>query len=418
MKPKIAILWSLILLLFTVPAKATFEGYHDSSDTSPSGRYRIEAKSPGNKDRKAGQIRLSQSNFVITCFDNQEKKLLWTHRQGTEADQQLSKAERASKIANGEVPPITYSTPIGVFAADSGWTAVRTRHDELICIDRAGVVQPGIDILKDALTPEEHEHRVRPSSVGPLWSEFSLWYFVEVDGVQLYIIRPWWGRRILIDVANSRLTKETEAILKIALPYEKVHVLNILKRGVSSPKDADHVWYFNTSFGAFLAGSLQITDAIPILRELEKSDYRGGTVGAGYTDPNDAINPSTFDHEIYPLRQLAQLSLRRLGQTPTPYPAYAFEIYKNGEAEYFLPSIPKIARHTQTDKIEKGMGTKAVLTLIGSPDFVDEEWHYDMDAEKPYTLVLTWENARLVKIERVSPPIWKSGLTRDQGLLN
>ncbi len=420
MKTIINILAFLILVSHAFSARAIAgwgPSFGDCSATSPSGRYKVEAKKPHNS-RKPGEPNRSDSIFTYTCYDTQAKKLLWSRKQATAAPKPTGKDEPIAKPPANEPKPINVYSPVEMYVSDSGWTAVRELRGDLTWLNSAGESRQ-IRMIEEALTPEEKEQKVCPSDVGPIWMEYSIWYFLDVDQAQLFVVRPWWGRRIVVDLGSGRLLPVTESILNAAAPVENAYVIKQLGRGSPKPVGSDYSKYNAAMVGAYLAGALKITEAIPRLRELEKSDIYSGSVGRGATDQNELENPAPYNFEPNPLRQFAQLSLRRLAQTPCQLPVYGFEIYHKGEIMIERGDPLKVARDAVAAQVATGMGTKAVLSTIGSPDLVDwdSRWHYDIDAAEPYTLILTWEETRLVDIERISPPEWKSGLDRDENLV-
>ena len=119
------------------------------------------------------------------------------------------------------------------------------------------------------------------------------------------------------------------------------------------------------------------------------------------------------------MRQFAQLSLRRLGETPKPFSANRL-LVRHEPGEDFHSYVPKalsVARHLNIDKVPKGMKAEQVLDLLGGPDLVGyDSWEYDMDCAAPISLVLEWDALKVIGIEKKTPPLWKDGLSRDEAL--
>ena len=91
------------------------------------------------------------------------------------------------------------------------------------------------------------------------------------------------------------------------------------------------------------------------------------------------VNPG--DYSTFSRRQIAQLSLRRLGETPKPFACHAFIMTIDGKFNDFVPPTPTIPRHRNVQNIRIGMDAGQVLSLIGSPDFISVlAWSYDIDA--------------------------------------
>jgi hypothetical protein len=128
------------------------------------------------------------------------------------------------------------------------------------------------------------------------------------------------------------------------------------------------------------------------------------------------VDPHTYSYND--VRRVVQLSLRRLGELPKPLPCYQFEVKNGNNATTFAPPRQDVPRHRNAEDIRLGMGAKEVLTLIGSPDLVKwETWIYDMDAPTPYSLTLTFDVRQVTKITTTTPPLWKSGTSRDEALI-
>ena len=72
-------------------------------------------------------------------------------------------------------------------------------------------------------------------------------------------------------------------------------------------------------------------------------------------------------------------------------------------------------RHTNATKIQKGMSPEQVINLVDCPDYMPGRiWQYDIDANEPYTLALSWSDDQKVKeIEFIRPALWKEGTLRD-----
>jgi hypothetical protein len=408
-----------LLLLSTAQAAATNRYYRDIVARSPNGVYEVQAKSPDNKSGSGRMV--FQSNFVYTCTDKTTGKTLWTRKQP------MGKPVSFSVGGNPpiELPSPDEASPVGIFVSDAGWTVIRTGWDELIAVARNGRETCHIALLSGALTKEEHKRFVHQTTAGPMWSGYSLWYFLTVGDRQLFTIRPWWGRRIAIDIEKGKLATEDKAISAAIAAYERAYVLKELAKGIQRRNE------WETGDGAprlggppltvaYLAGRLDIREAIPLLRKLEDATYSGNWTSGGLS------MLETFDGEVDPhsyetltMRQVAQLSLRRLGETPKPFPVHRFDVrYKDYDRNHrYVPKALSVARHLNIDKVQKGMKAEQVLDVLGGPDFVGyDTWEYDMDSVPPTSLVLKWDARKVIGIEKKTPPLWKDGLSRDEAL--
>ena len=118
----------------------------------------------------------------------------------------------------------------------------------------------------------------------------------------------------------------------------------------------------------------------------------------------------------------AQLSLRRLGESPSALPCTTFRLHRAqglGPPVELSP-IPG-SRAQWVDQLREGMSPREVLDMIDAPDWIGyrrpRAWEFDIDANPSYTLLVFWEAKpyRVVKIERVAPA-WRDGETRDEAL--
>ena len=162
-----------------------------------------------------------------------------------------------------------------------------------------------------------------------------------------------------------------------------------------------------------------------MLEELQYSSKLGITsIGDLRKNFSGEIDPSNYS--TFPLRQVAQLSLRRLGKTPEQLPATQFYTrYGNVQHYPFDAGEIDVPRAENTGKIKYNMSPKEVLDLIGEPDFSRNgtrdwpwggSWQYDMDAETPFTLLVCWSTeGKVARVEQKTPPYWQD-LTRDREL--
>jgi hypothetical protein len=83
-------------------------------------------------------------------------------------------------------------------------------------------------------------------------------------------------------------------------------------------------------------------------------------------------------------------------------------------------------RETHADKLLLGTRLSEVIQTIGEPDYTMRSadgfaWEYDVDADIPYTLRVTFEGKEFLidKVETMVPPGWKidESLTRDMMII-
>ncbi len=392
--------------------------FSDVVAESPSKRYRVEAKSPDNSTKKGRHA--FQASFVYTCWDTTTKLVLWTRKQAM-----------GKPMPSGEGPSETLTlpeeaSPVSIFVADSGWTVIRTGWDELIPVDPLGHDRCRLRLLEDAFTKEERRQFVHGTTAGPRWSGYSLWYFLDTGGQRYFVLRPWWGHRVVLNLVAGRLVPETSRIANACLAYERTHVLTELAKGVATRKAWEQedccTAVEPVITAAYLAGRLPVPEAVPFLKELQDSTYSGSSTSGGWAAGETfegAVNPQTYS--TLTMRQAIHLSLRRLGVTPKPFAATQFDV-QYAVYEKCHPYVPKASsgpRHANADKVVKGMKAEQVLDLLGAPDFVgDATWEYDMDAVPPYSLTIPWDVRRVIRLEKRTPALWQAGLTRDAQLIH
>ena len=394
----------LLLALTTASAvHATDRFFPDIHERSPSGQFRVDAMSPDNEGEG---YRPFQARFIYKCTDVSTGKTLWTREQPMERP-----------VQSDNLPGIGWAmpkepSPVAIYVSDLGTTAIRTAWDDLIFVSRQGRDVGEIDLLEEALTDAENERFVHNTTAGPMWTGLSVWYFLETPEGEFFVIRPWWGRRIVMNAERAELVRPDEAMLEAAAALEKKLVLAAL-----TSEDGADLREMSKYEAAYLAGVLNLRDAVPSLKVLEKSTYIGSSMiggsllGEDYENEVDPYRYSTFG-----LRQVAQLSLRRLGVQPKSLPSYSFKIERNGKRRPFVIPARKRPRHEAVEEVAVGMSAKQVLTLIGAPDFISHgTWRYDMDADAPFSFTLTFDDRKVTE-SKWKAPLWKSVLPGDEAL--
>lgn len=401
------------MLLPSVRSGATDLHFNDFTNRSPGGIYEFRAESPDN--RKSGR-RAFQSSFVCVLRDAKTGAALWTRKQAMEEPESSGTNGAASWARPKE------GSPVEAFVSDAGWTVILTAWNEIISVDSTGRDRGKIDLLREAFTKEEREQFVSQTTAGPMWAGFSLWYFLDVGNTQFFVIRPWWGRRVVINVATCRLRRETMDVATAIAAQERNEVLAALAKGVATRVEWDKQECCEAigpvNRAAYLAGCLKIAEAVPFLAKLEDCTYSGSSTTGGLSIGED------FEGRVCPhnystltMRQIIQLSLRRLGKTPQQPGTITFKL-EHRDYSKMQPYQPKplaAPRHLNVTKIARGMKAEQVLDLLGNPDYIGfETWEYDMDAKPPYTLIVKWDVRHVTGIEQTTPAFWQDGLKRDE----
>ncbi len=413
----IVISLAIVMEVFLCEARATDRIYSDISAESPSNRYRVDAKSPDNSSKNGH--RAFQASFVYTCFDETTKQVLWTRSQAMGNPQKIGKDSTETYSLPKE------ASPVGLFVSDAGWTVIWTGWDQLIAVDLAGHDRCCIELLKEGFTDEERTKYVHDSTAGPMWSGYSLWYFLDVGDQHLFVVRPWWGRRVVLSLESGKLLDETQESSRSAAAYERHYVMTELAKGVETRKEWEKeeccgaVWpILNASY---LAGRLPVPEAAPFLEQLQEVSYSGSSTsgGLGFGERFEGeVNPHSY--ETFTLRQVVQLSLRRLGKTPRPLAANQFymeyEVYTKNHP--YLPKAIAVPRAINAGNVKVSMRAEQVLGLLGGPDFVGyDTWEYDMDANPPFSLIVKWDARKVTDVKKKTPVLWKDGFVRDEQIV-
>lgn len=389
-----------LVTCWPVPSvRGTDRIYPDREVKSPNGRWMATAKSPDNDPANAPPSRrvAFQDDFVFELRDVQTKQLIWRVEQGKTG------------------------SPTKLFLDNQGRLVYWAEGEELFLIRRDGTRQRLL-ALRDALTPEEWDEFVSETTAGPMWSGMSRWYFANVDDRSLFVIRTWWGHRLGSDLEEQVLLAELDDQTTGQLDgLDRQWALERLQRAAEQAPEEKCGWDVRTAI--HLAGVLGVDEAVEPLRQLEpRADWLASSISF-----DDSI-PVLRD---YRLRQAVHLSLRRLGETPAGYPPTV--LWLRGHRP--IPDVDQawepprgMTRAEAAEGVRQGMEWHKVIYLIGAPASTDVrgeapgEWgvEFDIDArtpdEEPFTLRVWFRNGQVHRLERITPPVWESGLQRDREL--
>ncbi len=393
-----AVLASLVvtmgsLICAPVP-DATPRYYADQDVTSPDGRYRLTAVSPDNEGEHP---RPFADDFVYTLTDTETGAEIYQRTQ-----------------------PDTEGSPMSVYLDDSGWCVAYTSRERLVAISpRDGSVRLQTRIL-DHFTDHERDTYVHWTTAGPRWTEGSRWWFLVHEDRTHFVMRPWWERAVVLDLTRERIVEEPGSALSEAIDADmRSWAVKMVRAGVEDAHGAkDWKFWRQVRTAAIVAGRQGLRDAIPDLKQLEQdtSQYSCSFTLTLDEESDGWIDPFGAMCEMQ-LRQAAQLSLRRLGETPRRLPGVVF---RPVGAEGYLPT----GEH-ETDpalglaRVEPGMIAKQVLHLAGGPDLVRRNewiWEYDLDGDDPATAVVKWTPDGTVESVTRGPPAWLVPNERDERL--
>jgi hypothetical protein len=234
---------------------------------------------------------------------------------------------------------------------------------------------------------------------------------------------------VVLNLRTGELLQPNAHVVAAASAYEHHYVLTELRRGVENRPQwhkeeagCEHCELAYPIFVAsYLAGRMQVKEAVPFLQRLQDSPYgrSSSTGGLGTLERFDGeVNPHTYS--TFTLRQVIHLSLRRLGQVPTPLPVYQFDVQFQDHKTHrpYTPKPLSVPRAANADKVKERMKAEQVLDLLGSPDFVGyDTWEYDMDSEPPFSLILKWDVRHVVGVQRKMPALWKDDFVRDEQIV-
>ncbi len=408
------IAYTLLTLVAVLPRRtdATDVFFFDIEAISPSGRYQVTAKSPANEDRDR-RIPF-QSSFVYTFTDRQRDEVLWTRKQA------MGEPYTWGDDSEHTHTQMLEGSPASIYVSDSGFTVIYTGWNELILVDRNGRKTGKVNILEDCLTDAENAEYVHATTAGPVWAGRSHWYFATADAKEYFIIRPWWGRHLIVELLTGSVKMPTSSLVDAAQKAETEYVLRVLDSVLDgTATECDCCGHFHElDLAAYLAGVLGIKEAVPGLRKVEDSNYIGMSAIGGSLEemPEGRISP--FRYSAYTTRQNVHLALRRLGEKPGPFPCTIFRTEHNQyrrRQPYERNPVPG-SRESNAEKVKKEMSPEQVIDLIDTPDYVlHGQWQYDIDAQKAYTLKISWTDEKTVKdVSMVRPPLWQEGTVRDQ----
>jgi len=365
--------------------------YYNVTTVSPSQRYVLTATRQKNPGKHPGKHpdRAWPGYFEYVLTDAETKDVAWTRCQ-----------------------PPRESSPLRAFVTDDRQAVIWIDGlgGRLAFLGRDGRKTAQLDIFSDLFTREERETRVVHSSSGSAWGN-SHGYVISHGQVTFFVIRTAWDRRIVVDLQTKQPIRPSSTLDTALDDEEKRFVLATLKEVPAdglSPGPGGCVC--RPMFMAIhMAGRLQVREAIPLLRDVEASSHVDCSYFAGefYREGKN----TRFFWNTCGFRRAAQVALRRLGERPRPLPTMCLEDLD--EDRWVRPLTVPDRRERRVGQLRKGATLNETLDLLGTPDYVDcggvddTWWRYDLDADPPYTLILTWRDGRLGHLQKKTPPVWQ-----------
>jgi hypothetical protein len=222
-----------------------------------------------------------------------------------------------------------------------------------------------------------------------------------------------YGRRVVLDLAAAALGNGA-ALAADLDAAERRWALDTLGAAAAKtpgwgPEVDDEGWdeVRQVKIAAHVAGCLGLREAVPLLRAVESMPVRGSSTFMPWLQGGEKVSVCLVR---LPLRRMAQLSLRRLGERPAGYPAHAFLL---GERDGPVFDVPECVPDGERVAAEVGPGwsPQEVLRRLGAPDNATRwAWEYHLgDGGDPYTLEIEWDDDRKVVAATrcVRPPTWQ-----------
>ena len=380
--------------------RATDVYFADFTVLSPDRHLRLQVTSPDNAGSNPGKP--FAENFLFRLNDEATRKIIWQKR---------NLAHR----------------PVWAALRDDGWTVIHSHWSGLTFVDPKGHRTGQRGMLHVYLPPDDVKRYVRMTTAGPIWVGYSHWFFADVGNRPYYCLRTWWKHRVVFDLTTGKTVSAGGKLLRAMDIAEKKCVLATLSDAAKYVRSAGEKGQEDiliktahpVAVAAYMAGRLGYSEAVADLRSLEKVNNFGHGIAGAYPEKPGQVAPFTF--WTLGVRQMAQLSLRRLGHRPSDRPATELNVYmgKDKKSQPFKPIKHKGPRSKRVSDVRAGQSALEVLRLLGPPDYIDDNkrtWEFDIDTKPPYTLRIQWKDMAVRALEKVIPPPWKVGHTRDEGL--
>lgn len=345
----------------------TYRGYPDRVALSASERYRLEATSPQNQPDHPWYRFGHQRGFRYRFVDHTTGTTLW---------------ERVQEEGEG--------SPVELLVTDDGLVVVRAHYgswteEALLFFDRPGrkrlviVVTGGPTEAEDdeprhetAPTTVWRDRHVSMSTAGPHWVGASLPYFASVEGRAFFCWRPWWGRRIVVDL--DAMEALDDAGVESLLPHLADREREVARRALEhfTPRvargDATYLEERQVLGALLTAGEHGLREAIGFARHLELAP-------SGSRTRCDALGRG-WAYGYRRTRAIARRTIRTLGEAPTPggdvqlFREITIGTYEAAE-EHGLAIAPGARDAFSTaQSVTAGTSASEVLARGGAPDWI------------------------------------------------
>jgi hypothetical protein len=393
MKPKSLAVFLYALFFSASFAFATDRYYPDISVESADGNYKLAAVSPENAEFD----RPFASNFVYTLTDASSGETIWTRNQD----------EREG-------------SPIRAFVSERGTCVIWTGWEQLAVLSAATGEVIHTHRILDQVRQADMEMHVSMTTAGPMWAEFSHWYFLKIGESEHFVLRPAWGHRQIIDIGRRNLIVEDvpPPTLEACLTREREFALSTLRQATERAKTDPLTIDQHAAITAMvIAAQNGIKEALPQIRALEKVKFvqlwDGEYVAEAYDSTNHRLHLEGFHAaSSFEFRLASQFAIRIFGERPAGLPSSVL-LYRTPDWELRVVDLAQPeARDERASAVTSLRGAAEVLELLGPPDSLNYnfgrrwEYHY-WDGTAHVTLSLSFDHRQEdIEIEQIRPAIW------------
>ena len=342
----------------------TYRGYPDRVALSASERYRLEATSPQNQPDHPSYRFGHQRGFRYRFVDLATGTTLW---------------ERVQEEGEG--------SPVELLVSDDGDVVVRAHSgswtdETLLFFDRTGrerlvvfvTTVAGDHGLPHGSAPRViwSDPRVQMSSAGPHWVGASLPYFASVEGRAFFCWRPWWARRIVVDL--DAMEALDDAGVASLLPHLADREREVARRALEhfTPRmargDATYLEERQVLGALLTAGEHGLREAIGFARQLEQAP-------SGSRTRCDALGRG-WAYGYRRTRAIARRTIRTLGEAPTPggdvqlFREITIGTYEAAEKHGLAIAPGARDAFSTAQSVTAGTSASEVLARGGAPDWI------------------------------------------------
>jgi hypothetical protein len=418
-------------------------GYSDIRALSPSGRLRLEARSPHNgtiTHRNGSPVdaachqhanRVFQSDFRYQLIDAADDRVIWERWQAKE------------------------KSPHHILVSDDGWSVLHLHGfiPEIVVVSPKGqdtlhfmITSPADPLCTRYVVPEPRPifwiaNHLSDTTAGAFWTGGSWPCFFTHAQRTLFSWRTSWGQRMIIDLNRNTLisdqeqaadpslehavaTQESHEALRLLefLTQEMPEAITCITRRHGSPDPAICEKIAGLIPAINLMGVHRVNASLPLLRAWEALDLPSSF------SLNDALSGYSLEDQY--LRPILHQTFCRLGEQPLGYSNYNF-INRNHERLQIPERLTDRAQ--RATKIKESMKPSKILLLLGAPDYMEsnffqtsdswkrtEHWEYDHPQNDGWsTLRIHFETQgqgwRLTSIAQV-PALWLTDECRTRRL--